>query len=70
MADLTRNGVAGLELTREEVIDLKYKAKALVTKAQCREVHGDIVHEIEGVVISLFNVEQLITELLEGNNDD
>lgn len=69
MADLTRNGVVGLELTREEVIDLKYKTRALIAKAQCREVHGDIVHEIEGVAISLFNVEQLITELLEGNYD-
>jgi hypothetical protein len=36
MAELTLNGTKGLELTREEVIDLGFKVSALVRKAQCR----------------------------------
>ena len=43
MADLTRNGIVGLELTREEVIDLKGKLCGVKRKAECREVNCAIL---------------------------
>lgn len=65
MAKLTRNGVVGLELTREEVVDVIAKIDALVRKAQCREVNGDvldILNEARGV---LNRADILITFILE-----
>ena len=65
--ELTRNGVVGLELTREEVIDLGFKADALVRKAQCREVNQDVLDLIQDVVEKLTEADNLITNILEGN---
>jgi hypothetical protein len=51
MAELTLNGTKGLEMTREEVIDLGFKADALVRKAQCREVNQDVLDLIRNVLL-------------------
>lgn len=66
MAELTF-GTKGLELTREEVIDLGFKADALVRKAQCREVNQDILDIIQDAVEKFTEADKLITDILEGN---
>ena len=63
--ELTRNGVVGLELTREEVIDLSYRAKAVLRKAQCREVNCDIIDALDEVCAKLGDIDHDITEILE-----
>jgi len=65
--ELTRNGVVGLELTREEVIDLGFKADALVRKAQCREINQGVLDLIQDVVEKLTEADNLITNILEVN---
>jgi hypothetical protein len=65
MAKLTRVGTKGLELTREEVIDLGFKADALVRKAQCREVNQDVLDLIQDAVEKFTDADKLITEILE-----
>lgn len=67
MAELTRNGVVGLELTREEVAELQYKVDALGRKAQCREVNQDVIELLSDVSRKLYDVDTLITDILEGN---
>ncbi len=67
MTELTLNGTKGLELTREEVIDLGFKADALVRKAQCREVNQDVLDLIQDVVEKCAEIDNLITDILEGN---
>jgi hypothetical protein len=65
--ELTRNGVVGLELTREEVIDLKFKTQALERKASCREVNCDVLDLLADVVVKLNNIEDMITDILESD---
>ena len=67
MSELTLNGTKGLELTREEVIDLGFKADALVRKAQCREVNQDVLDLIQDAVEKFEEIDNLITKILEGN---
>lgn len=67
MADLTLNGTKGLELTREETIDLGFKVYALVRKAQCREVNEDVIDLIRDASEKLDEAVGIITEILEGN---
>lgn len=67
MENLTRNGVVGLELTREEVIDIKAKVDAVVRKAQCREVNCDVVDELDYIGTRLTEVEDIITKILESD---
>ena len=63
--ELTRTGVVGLELTREEVIDLKAQVEAVVRKAQCREVNTDIVDELDYISTRLADLDDSITNILE-----
>ena len=67
MTDLTLNGTKGLELTREETIDLSFKTYALVRKAQCREVNEDVIDLIRDASEKLDEADRMITEILEGN---
>lgn len=67
MADLTLNGTKGLELTREEAIDLSFKTYAPVRKAQCREVNEDVIDLIRDASEKLDEADRMITEILEGN---
>ena len=65
MANLTRNGVVGLELTREEVIEVGFAVAAIIRKAQCREVNCDIVDALSNVSEALDRIDGEITEILE-----
>ena len=66
MADLTRNGIVGLELTREEVIDLKGKLCGVKRKAECREVNCDILDMLAEIADKLELVEFELTQIIEG----
>lgn len=48
MANLTRVGTVGLELTREEVCNLIGAVGAVIAKAQCREVNCDVLGSLAG----------------------
>jgi len=63
--ELSRVGAVGLELTREDVIDLKHKARAVRRKAQCREVSSDIIDELTAIVKSLNQIDAEITGVLD-----
>lgn len=67
MANLTRNGVVGLELTREEVIDLAHAVQGVLRKAQCREVNCDIIDMLDKVSSELSRIDAEITEILESD---
>lgn len=63
--ELNRVGVVGLELTREEVIDLIYQVRAVKRKAQCREVSSDIIDELATIAKSLNQIDAEITGVLD-----
>ena len=65
MAKLTRNGVVGLELTREEVVDVIAKIDALVRKAECREVNSDVIDILDEARGILDRADIEITKILE-----
>lgn len=63
--ELSRVGAVGLELTREDVIDLIYQVRAVKRKAQCREVSSDIIDELVAIVKSLNQIDAEITGVLD-----
>ena len=62
---LTRVGVVGLELTREEVVDVIAKIDALVRKAECREVNSDVIDILDEARGVLDRADIEITQILE-----
>lgn len=64
--ELTRTGVVGLELTREEIIDVAHKLRAIERKAACREVNCDILGKLAVASNYLDEIDDNITEILEG----
>ena len=65
MAKLTRNGVVGLELTREDVCDLIGSVGAVTAKAQCREVNCDVIDALADVDEKLKSIYNEITKIIE-----
>jgi hypothetical protein len=65
MANLTRVGTKGLELTREEVIDITSEVTALIRKAQCREVNCEVIDLLDDIDRRLADVDEYITKILE-----
>ena len=65
MAKLTRNGVVGLELTREEIADAIANIDAIVRKAQCREVNSDVIDILDEARGVLDRADIEITKILE-----
>ena len=65
MAKLTRNGVVGLELTREEIVDAIANIDAIVRKAQCREVNTDVLDILDEARGALDRADNAITKILE-----
>lgn len=65
MAKLTRNGMVGLELTREEVIDIKCRLTAILRKAQCREVNCEVLDLLEHIESELEQIDNRLTEIIE-----
>ena len=63
--ELTRVGVVGLELTREEVIELWCSVKCVMNKAQMREVNCDIIDKLDSIAFELSSLETDITNILE-----
>ena len=67
MANLTLVGTKGLELTREEIIDLKFRVDAIERKAACREVNSDILTSLDRIASEINALDLEITDILEGN---
>ena len=65
MAKLTRNGVVGLALTREEIADAIANIDAIVRKAQCREVNSDVIDILDEARGVLDRADSEITQILE-----
>ena len=63
--ELTRVGIVGLELTREEIIDIKESLRAVMRKAQCREVNEEIIDSISSVINELGKIDRKITTELD-----
>ncbi len=63
--ELTRVGIVGLELTREEIIDVKESLRAVMRKAQCREVNCEIIDSISSVINELCKIDRKITTELD-----
>ena len=63
--ELTRTGIVGLELTREEVADAIGLIDAIIRKAQCREVNCDVLDCLSSAKKSLEESDDAITEILE-----
>jgi len=63
--ELTRVGIVGLELTREEIVDIKESLRAVMRKAQCREVNEEIIDSISSVVSELGKIDRNITTKLD-----
>lgn len=70
MADLSRVGAVGLELTREEVADLVGALDGVIRKAQCREVNCDVLDCLTAAKKSLEEADDAITEILEWSVED
>lgn len=64
--ELTRTGVVGLELTREDVSDLLGKVEALETKAACREVNCEVLDLLAAAKNKVYETYLIITKILEG----
>ena len=57
--ELKRIGVVGLELTREEVNDILGDVKALIRKAQCREVNCVVLDPLSHIEDELDEDEEI-----------
>lgn len=68
--ELTRTGIVGLELTREEVNDVLGAVKSLIRKAQCREVNQVVINQLSHVEDELDAVDSTLTGILELNEDE
>lgn len=62
--ELSRVGAVGLELTREEVVDVIGTIDAIVRKAQCREVNEDVIDVLHEVKNKLDEADTIITDIL------
>lgn len=63
--ELTRVGVVGLELTREEICDLIGNIGAVGAKAACREANCDVIDALADAEEKIKLAYNLITEILE-----
>ena len=61
---LTRDGIVGLELTREEVADLMGAIVGLERKAQCRAVNCDVLEYLVKARLALMEADDAITEII------
>ena len=68
--ELTRTGVVGLELTREEVNDILGEVKSLIRKAQCREVNEIVLDHLSRIEDELDAVDSTLTGILELDEDE
>ena len=63
--ELSRVGAVGLELTREEVVDVIGTIDAIVRKAQCREVNVSVLDFLDKANEYLRRADRTITTILE-----
>ena len=63
--ELTRTGIVGLELTREEIADVMGNIDAVIRKAQCREVNCCVLDFLDRAKDYLNRADKTITCILE-----
>lgn len=68
--ELTRTGVVGLELTREEVNDAIGVMDAIIRKAQCREVNQIVLDILSNAREELDRADSTLTGILELDEDE
>jgi hypothetical protein len=68
--ELTRTGVVGLELTREEVNDAIGVVDAIIRKAQCREVNQIVLDILSNAREELDRADSTLTGILELDEDE
>ena len=68
--ELTRVGVAGLELTREEIADAMGAVDAIIRKAQCREVNQIVLDQLSNAREYLDMADSSLTGILELDEDE
>ena len=68
--ELTRVGVVGLELTREEVADAMGAVNAIIRKAQCREVNQIVIDTLRNAREELYRADRTLTAILELGEDE
>lgn len=68
--ELTRVGVVGLELTREEIADAMGAVDAIIRKAQCREVNQIVLDQLSNAREYLDMADSSITGILELDEDE
>ena len=68
--ELTRVGVVGLELTREEVNDAMGMVDAIIRKAQCREVNQIVLDILSLAREELDRADSTLTGILELDEDE
>lgn len=54
-----------MKRTREEIIDMYFKLKALESKAACREVNCDILSVLSEAIDKVDEAYQMINEIIE-----
>lgn len=62
---LTRTGVVGLELTREEVADAISMVDAIIRKAQCRELNQIVLGLLSNAKEELNKADSALTGILD-----
>lgn len=68
--ELTRVGVVGLELTREEIADAMGAVDAIIRKAQCREVNQIVLDQLSNAREYLDMADSSLTGILELDEDE
>lgn len=58
-----------MKKTREEIIDMYFKLKALESKAACREVNGEILSVLDEAIEKVDEAYQMINEIIENTED-
>jgi len=51
-------------VTREEIIDLRYKVASVLRKAQCRAVNCEILDSIASIEAQLEELDDRMTEII------
>jgi len=68
--ELTRVGIVGLELTREEIADAMGAVDAIIRKAQCREVNQIVLDQLSNAREYLDMADSSLTGILELDEDE
>lgn len=58
-----------MEKTREEIVNMYFKLKALESKAACRKVDSEILSVLDEAIEKVDEAYQMINEIIENTED-